>query len=161
MPRSLASRPTTSRATCVYREGGLRCTARGTGKPPLCRDHEELATNPIDDVFDRLEDFSARAQDRAFKGLGTLIITLVDRQRQPRPVPGQAGQAPRRPPEAPPQENPRDVLGFGAEIKLTHKLIKERKRALAALCHPDKGGSTKAMQRIIDAANKLLAETKA
>lgn len=136
----------------------MRCSRVGEGRPPLCRDHDEIATNPIDDVFDRLDDFTAQATNRAIQGLGALIVQLADRPRRPRPAPGPApGQAPPKPAV----EDPRDVLGFGPEVKLTKALIKERKRALAALCHPDKGGSTKALQRINAAAEKLLATVPA
>lgn len=55
------------------------------------------------------------------------------------------------------REDPRDVLGFSPDVKITPQIIKERQRELARAFHPDKGGSVKAMQRVNDAAKELLA----
>jgi len=68
---------------------------------------------------------------------------------------------PRPPPPAPaPKEDPRDVLGFGPDAKLTRAMVKERQRELAKLMHPDRGGSTKALQRLNAAAQALLQDLK-
>lgn len=74
------------------------------------------------------------------------------RTKQPAPPP--------RPPEAPKHDNPRTVLGFRDDEKLTKKSVKDRQRALAELFHPDKGGSVEAMQRVNAAAQLLLKEIK-
>ena len=60
--------------------------------------------------------------------------------------------------QAPPvQEDPRVILGFGPEQKLTIQIVKDRKRKLAEMYHPDKGGSPEAMQRVNVAADVLIA----
>lgn len=56
------------------------------------------------------------------------------------------------------EENPRVVLGFKVTDKLTASMIKDRRRELAKILHPDKGGSDEAMQRMNVAADKLLKE---
>jgi hypothetical protein len=55
-------------------------------------------------------------------------------------------------------EDPRLVLGFPPGVQLTKDMVKKRKRALAALYHPDQGGSTESMQRLNAAAEALLRE---
>lgn len=60
-----------------------------------------------------------------------------------------------------PAENPRSVLGFAPGAKLTADLIKTRKRDLAKLFHPDRGGSPDAMRRVNAAADVLLKEVGA
>jgi hypothetical protein len=72
-----------------------------------------------------------------------------------------ADSSPPRPPPPPaPVESPLDVLGFGPSVKLTRALVKERQRELAKLFHPDRQGSTKALQRINGAAQALLRDLK-
>jgi hypothetical protein len=84
----------------------------------------------------------------------------------PRPAPRPRVTAPPTPPPPPPpppppREDPREILGFDPKTKLTRAVIKERQRALAALVHPDKqNGSTRAMQRINNAAKELIAGLK-
>jgi hypothetical protein len=51
-------------------------------------------------------------------------------------------------------------MHFGPAEKLTKKRITKQRQALAAICHPDKGGSTEAMQRLNRAADLLLAAQK-
>jgi len=59
--------------------------------------------------------------------------------------------------KAPPKkEDPRQVMGFGAGETLTKTAIKARQRSLAQIFHPDRGGSTEAMQRLNVAAAELL-----
>jgi hypothetical protein len=55
---------------------------------------------------------------------------------------------------------PREVLHFGVDEPLTIEKIKERKKTLALMVHPDAGGATDAMARINDAAAKLLKDMK-
>lgn len=64
----------------------------------------------------------------------------------------------RRPPEPLKRENPRQVLGFGAADRLTIEIVKKRQREFAKIVHPDRGGSTEAMQRINCAAAELIKE---
>jgi hypothetical protein len=65
--------------------------------------------------------------------------------------------APQPAPPPTPEGDPRIVLGFEPGDKLSKEIIKERKKALAALFHPDRpGGSTLAMKRVNEAADKLL-----
>lgn len=51
----------------------------------------------------------------------------------------------------------RSIMQFGPKEPLTRETITKRRRALAAVCHPDKGGSTEAMQNLNRAAEILLA----
>lgn len=79
--------------------------------------------------------------------------------------PGQA-QAPRSRPRPAPAVDPaiearrqaRITLGFEEHERITAEMVKERKRALARVFHPDTGkGSVAHMQRINQAADVLLA----
>ena len=64
-----------------------------------------------------------------------------------------------RPQPTPPhKENPRIVLGFGPQLRLTKEMIRERRKDLARLCHPDRGGSEVAMKRINQAVEMLLSK---
>lgn len=82
-------------------------------------------------------------------------------------------QTPRQKPQTPPKRRQnvrvrrpskeqiaRKILHFADKEALTKDLIKKRQRDLASLCHPDKGGSTEAMQKINQAADILLAAYK-
>lgn len=75
---------------------------------------------------------------------------------------GGQGQRQQRPPPPPrPRvklEDPRVVLGFPSDKALSQAEIKQRQRALAAMFHPDVGGSHEAMQRVNTAAEALLSE---
>jgi len=51
-------------------------------------------------------------------------------------------------------------MGFRPDEALTKTSIKARQRALADLFHPDKGGSVESMQRVNEAAQKLLKDLK-
>ena len=73
--------------------------------------------------------------------------------------------APKRRKAPPPPRQPnvvelelkaRYTLHFGPQESLTKEAIKNRRRKLAALCHPDQGGTTEAMQAINSAADFLL-----
>lgn len=63
---------------------------------------------------------------------------------------------------APPDPLPlaRSILHFGPDESLTTEKITKRRRALAAVCHPDKGGSTEAMARLNHSTDLLLAAIK-
>jgi hypothetical protein len=75
----------------------------------------------------------------------------------------QAPPPPRpRPAPAPPPPDPtieaRAILGFEPGEPLTVDKIKDRKRSLAKVFHPDTGaGSVKQMQRVLAAADLLIA----
>jgi hypothetical protein len=70
-------------------------------------------------------------------------------------VPPQEYRTPPPPPTA--ADDPRVVLGFEPQEKLTEARVKARKRDLASLFHPDKeGGSMAAMKRVNEAADNLL-----
>jgi hypothetical protein len=69
------------------------------------------------------------------------------------------------PPPPPPRQAPhiddaRVVLGFGATIQLTEKMVKSRQRELAAVYHPDRGGSEESMKRVNLAVAALLAQIR-
>ena len=70
----------------------------------------------------------------------------------PRPQPAQRGPDP--------LQVARMVMHFGPAEPLSKDKISKQRRSLAAICHPDKGGSTEAMQRLNRAADLLLAEHK-
>ncbi len=74
------------------------------------------------------------------------------------PQNGHARQAP--PPQRPqvPREDPRQVLGFGRDVKLTSQMIKERRRQLAMIFHGDRGGNDITMARVNAAADVLLQQ---
>lgn len=82
------------------------------------------------------------------------------------PTSGAGPRAPRPPPPRPPPDPQiearrlaRITLGFDETEKLTKELVKDRKRALARVFHPDTGkGSVAHMQRINQAADLLLKE---
>lgn len=70
---------------------------------------------------------------------------------------------PRQPP--PPKPHPVDkigparvVMGFPANLKLTPELIKERRKQLALIFHPDRGGSPDGMSKINAAADLILKD---
>ena len=75
----------------------------------------------------------------------------IGEQRRPPPPPRARSQADMR-------EDPRVVLGIPPSQPLTAAVIKQRRKALAAIYHPDRGGSDAAMQRINQAADALLAQ---
>lgn len=79
----------------------------------------------------------------------------------------QKHQPPPPPPPREPQTPPIDVdllarrvMHFGPEEILTKERIMKQRRTLAAICHPDKGGSTEAMKQLNEAATLLLQKLK-
>lgn len=52
----------------------------------------------------------------------------------------------------------RQRLLFGERDRLTSALVRKRRAALAALCHPDAGGSADVMATLNTAADELLAQ---
>ncbi len=59
---------------------------------------------------------------------------------------------------AQPKPTPRQRLLFGEREPLSPTLIRKRRAALAALCHPDSGGDTDVMAELNAAVDVLLAE---
>lgn len=74
------------------------------------------------------------------------------------PPPNPPHSPPPPPPEPESREDPRVVLGFAPDLKLTRAMVKERQRELAKYYHPDKNGNNAGMQRINEAVSRLLAE---
>lgn len=62
-------------------------------------------------------------------------------------------------PPAAPRPDPREVLGFEPSTPLTAELVRQRRKELAKIFHPDTGqaGSEAAMKRVNAAAEELLA----
>jgi hypothetical protein len=50
------------------------------------------------------------------------------------------------------------ILGFKPGQALTRALVKKRRNELAALFHPDRGGSDESMQMVNAAADALLSQ---
>ncbi len=131
---------------------------------------EELEEDPVAIAFQRvLEIPQVQAWAEQFQDLVDRAGFAIDRVgRQPRrPLP------PRRQPNSPPRPRPatprrrvdllviaRAILHFSPDEPLWEEKITKQRRALAALCHPDKGGSTEPMQKINTAADALLASLK-
>lgn len=90
----------------------------------------------------------------------------ASRGAQTPPRPRQA-PPPRQPPPPKPRPAPdkigpaRVVMGFPASLKLTPELIKERRKQLALIFHPDRGGSPDGMSRLNASADVLLEACKA
>jgi len=169
---------------CAYREeDGARCYRNGTGNPPLCRAHSisVIAENEGVDMPDWMQ-IGIDLLDRQVSQSGDSLIASIrerlgsilagaangtaahasayEESRRARYEEAQRGYAQSPPPPPPepesPKEDPRVVLGFSPGVQLTRAKIKERQRALAQLFHPDKSGSTEAMQKVNAAAAELL-----
>ncbi len=136
--------------------------------PPRPRDvFEDFLddADPIDAVVDQL--FDNPQVQGGFQWLQEQLDKFgfaVDRVARPRIGPSGPQQPPPRRPAAPPPPPPRvdplaearGVLHFGPTEKLTREIVKRRRKDLAAMCHPDKGGSVESMQRVNAAADALL-----
>lgn len=167
----------TLRKCSYYNERGKRCGKKGTGNPPLCSAHmDALDLEPAFDEDDPLNMVMGRVIEHpgvqqvlnSFQGyLDTIAWNLDRASRVVPPPPRQApknGQhtPPRRPAPPPPAPKPQNglseriILGFGPHVVLTAALVKERRRELAKLYHPDRGGSHEALARVNDAADRLL-----
>lgn len=140
---------------CVYiLDNGHQCRKAGYGSPPLCHLHDE---DEIDDVQfgpDTLKSF----MDSVKEAIGQFGQILGQVQGQP-PLSPRAPRAPSQP-QQPRQEDPRVILGFPPDAKLTPEIVKQRRKDLANLFHPDHGGSVEAMRRVNMAADALLASLK-
>lgn len=123
--------------------------------------------DPLQVLFDRvLETPQAAGILESFQGLLDRAGNAIDPATMPRrprtQIPqgrtGHTPQAPRRRPD--PTQVARMVMQFGPAEPLTSEKISKQRRALAALCHPDAGGSTEAMARLNQAADLLLGQLK-
>lgn len=172
---------------CVFGDGAYRCTKRGIGIPPLCREHYELVAGLeeeeadddegdgdfFDNLFENLlehpyvrekiEEVVRIIKDPAarhpnYQGPGMAYAAeCPPRPRAQRPPPRQ------KPPD-PPKTNgltapqAREILHFSATQVLTATDIRKRQRQLARLAHPDVGGTAEAMARINAAATFLISQ---
>jgi hypothetical protein len=157
---------------CAYKDGKRRCSRNGFGEPPLCRMHalqlsldgQEISFDEASPAFswlDAADRILSRSNNEVAKQAGALfgefLSASAERRRHAPPPPPNGHHRPPPPPRPNPADDPRLVLGFEPGDKLTAEIIKERKKALAALFHPDRpGGSLTAMKRVNEAADKLL-----
>ena len=164
---------------------GRPCPKTGTGNPPLCAHHQEELEAEVEDgdeytaedlfgdvlehpgfrsIFDRIAgsiDKVARGIDsmqdpRMWQNVGKAYQAKQEARSQGNESQGRS----RRPPPPPETPDPRSVLGFPPSVKITAEMVKDRRKELAKLFHPDKGGSHEAMQRVNAAAEKLLRDLK-
>lgn len=91
------------------------------------------------------------------------IIDGVARRVPPPPPTNGTGHARARRPATPTPVATRDLLAdaratlhFGPAEKISKDAVKRRRKELAAMCHPDRGGSDEAMRKINAAADALL-----
>lgn len=126
-------------------------------KPPEEDDDDTYFEDPLGAVVDSVlgHPTITGALNRFTAALDKAANSLHSRQettKAKRPV-----QRPVARPVQRPKEDPRMILGFGPTVKLTEELIRERRKALAALYHPDhQNGSQEAMMRVNQAADALL-----
>lgn len=168
---------------CAYlTRSGRPCIKVGIGNPPLCRVHRlkiegEVEDDFTDNILDRVLDHPtaqgafnriAGSFDRIAQYIDVLSTGRIPRREREeeasssQPPPRANGHArPVPPPPRPSGENPYLVLGFTPGVKITAEMVKERRKELAKLFHPDKqAGSTEAMKRVNTAAETLLARLK-
>lgn len=109
-----------------------------------------LETPQVRDILGQLQDLLDR------------VGYAIDRHPPPPAPRARPRVRPRRPPpprteRRVPATEARSVLHFDPAEALTVEKVQKRRRALAALCHPDQaGGSTEAMQTINAAADVIL-----
>ena len=120
----------------------------------------------VQGLFDQLSQTLERAAERAFdRPLHTrpeyqgphsgFASEWPPRPRQKR------HQAPPRPSSGPQLDDPRVILGFSPQAKLTRAIIKKRQRELARIFHTDTQGGEgyeDAMKRVNTAADALLSQ---
>jgi len=122
--------------------------------------------DPVGQLIEEADRFLSSNKNQIISGFAQALGSFLHPgPRQPQVVFQSAPQQPRPaprpvPPPAPPPESPRDVLGFGKDVKLTREIIKKRQRDLARMWHSDTGGSDKAMQRLNAATDELLKTVK-
>jgi hypothetical protein len=171
---------------CVFGDGSYRCTKRGIGNPPLCREHYKIIADAeaIEEEEgserDFLQDLLERLMDHPFvqNKVEEVVQILRDpARRSPHyqgPGRAYAAEAPprqrveqRRPPPPPAQPRnglsaleAREILHFSPDQTLSSDQIRKRQRQLARLAHPDVGGSEAAMRRVNAAATLLLSQLR-
>lgn len=160
---------------CAYKAGKRRCSRNGFGNPPLCRAHaievgldggrerDSDENSPVFDILELADRALSRSNNDFARQVGGIFGELLSGYAARARAPGEGQTQGQRPPPRRPQPaqaasmDPRMVLGFEPQEKLTEARIKDRKRQLAQLFHPDKpGGSISAMKRVNDAADALL-----
>lgn len=168
MPAARKRRRTRKPRCAFIEEDKAQCQYRGEGNPPLCGYHAEQVEiyddiDPTTAVIGGVVDWlRGKRGNEVVSGFRDILGSYLDQQTTQRPN-GHAPPPPWEPPHAPappppPSEDPREVLGFPPDVQLTEKKIRDRKKALATIMHPDLGGSTKSMQRLNIAAAALLSE---
>ena len=136
------------------------CGKAGIGKPPLCKRHEKfraeieedsgVGQELLDALFERPEVQKIVGQ---FSGLLDRVSGVID---HPQKV---FRKGPRVPSHGARALEARTILGFGANEPLTEEKVKERKKALAQVFHPDlTRGNPEGMARVNAAADLLLSE---
>ncbi len=132
---------------------------------PWYHDLLEDEEDPVQAVVDRVLDSPQAAQ--VVEGVRDFIDRAARAIEQPpheppRPRRPRARRIP--PPRRAPRPNPlslaRTIMHFGATEPLTQQKISKRRRELAAITHPDKGGSTQAMAQLNRAAELLIQSLK-
>lgn len=166
---------------CSRRVNGRPCPNPGSGNPPLC-------TRCLDDLEqEEIEEAGYEVTDEGLQGAADRIMDdprvhnvldkaagFFDRFAQliDGAVTRNGGSSPPRPSSRPPPPRPtidrarqiaaaRSVLLFDSAEPLTEEKIRERRKKLALLVHPDMAGSHNQTVRINQAADILLASLKA
>jgi hypothetical protein len=112
--------------------------------------------DPIQALVDRaLDSHKANAVFEKVKEFIDRAGNAID----PKGRPVRAPASPRAPASLKPNPHAvaRAILHFGPREQLTKEIVTKRRRALATVCHPDKGGSSEAMVRLNQAADLLLS----
>jgi len=154
---------------------GYQCRNPGIGNPPLCEKHYEVvyyadnsgdSSNVIEEavnlfvqhprVQDVIDRFGSVLEEAMGGAAGASRSPPYEAECPPRPE-GAHGSS--RPTPEPPGIDARTVLHFGPNEPLSRELIQQRRRQLAGIFHPDKGGSVEQMQNINNAAEELLSQT--
>lgn len=121
---------------------------------------EDDDRDPVQAIVDRV--LETRQARELFQQTRTVLDRLgnaIDPHNAPAPTPPPQHRAPAKV-RPDPLLVARAVLHFSGTEPLTKKQITQRRRELAAVCHPDKGGSDQSMQRVNRAADLLLASVK-
>lgn len=112
----------------------------------------------LDDLMGRAEDLARRMANkmkRDLRDIATQPPRVIYQQVRQREVPRPRAERPPQPARIV-EPDAREVLGFAPGAKLTREMVKARQRELAKIFHPDRHGSTAAMQKLNVAAKKLL-----
>lgn len=150
------------------------CRRAGYGVPPLCDTHaEEIEEDDDEEKYSDLVEKvleNPQVQTLLDKAAGVVerlgaVVEQVAKERAEQIIDRvkQTAQARAQRPATPPPRKDidlvkaaRSILHFSPTESLTAEKIKDRRRELAKMCHPDKGGSTDQMQKINRAADILI-----